>query len=139
MKTLIWTGQCVVFFLIMLLGSLYVRRTGKPVKGTIMVWVMLVLSTGLMAFLNLQWVGLSMASSLARAQFPDSESLVDVLPDGTHVLAMIVFGWVYGIVSAAMANLFKGKNCASNCSNPSQAGCTANSPSPPTPSTKRSL
>lgn len=121
MKTLIWSGQCLIFLLILFLGSLYVRRTGKRVKGVIMVWGMLVLFTGLMAFLNLQWVGLSMASSLARAQFPDSESLVDVLPDGTHVLAMIVFGWVYGIVSAAMANLIKAENRANNYAEPSQA------------------
>ncbi len=107
MKVLLFIAQSVVLMLILFLGFRFVYRTGRVVAGALLVWFLLIGFYAVLVSVNLEWVSASMAASRGGTRLPEGENYVDSFPDGQHLLAMIVLGWVFGISVAAPAEALR--------------------------------
>ena len=105
MNTLITIAEGTLFCLILLLGGVIAPRTGRRHPAVLIVWFCLVLITIPLALVNLAWADASSVAAFSKASTAERDrlhELVNLFPDGTHVLASIAMGWFYGLIAAGI-------------------------------------
>ena len=86
----------VLFFSILGLGAFQGYRTGRVTRSSVLlVWLLLPLHAGVFS---------AFASSLPQ---PERHQWSNAFPEGTHVLAFIVFGWWPGILMCGLGVLVR--------------------------------
>ncbi len=74
------------------------------------VWLALILITTPLALVNWAWVDACSRAASARASAAERDrlhELVNLFPDGMHVLASIFMGWFYGVVAGVIGLRFR--------------------------------
>lgn len=116
-NSLIITAEGVLFCLTLLLGGVVTARTGRLWPGVATVWFSLILISIPLALVNLEWASVSSAAAFSKASTAERDrlhELVNLFPEGTHILASIFMGWFYGLIAAAIGLRFrKGEHGAS--------------------------
>jgi hypothetical protein len=110
LDTLTIVAEVALFCLTLLLGGLVAARTGRLWPGVATVWFSLILITIPLALVNLEWANVSTAAAFSKASTAEKEhlhELVNLFPDGSHVLANLFMGWLYGLIPAAIGMRFR--------------------------------
>ena len=110
LDTLTIVAEVAMFCLTLLLGGLVAARTGRLWPGVATVWFSLILITIPLALVNLEWANVSTAAAFSKASTAEKErlqELVNLFPDGSHVLASLFMGSLYGLIPAAIGVRFR--------------------------------
>ena len=110
MNTTITVAEGILFCLILLLGGCIAARTGRLLWAVMTVWLSLVLISMPLASVNMAWVEAYAKAGTARSSAVERDrlhELVNLFPDGTHVLASLTMGWFYGIVAGVAGLRFR--------------------------------
>ncbi len=88
---------------VMIEGFLCAFRSGKYPAAVSLVWVSSVLLTVALGIANLELVRChGIIAMYSRKPDPEIHELINALPEGSHILAALMFAWIPGFAAAGI-------------------------------------